>query len=193
MTALKLIVGLGNPSPQYDSTRHNVGALWVRALARRYAISLAVKSQFKGEIGRGIIEGVDVRLLVPTTYMNVSGESVGAVTRFYKLAVEELLIAYDEMAFEPGIVRLKKNGGDNGHNGVKSVRAGCANESGFNRLRIGVGHPNDQRLVTAYLTQHTMPSAQRQLVEQATDFSASLLGDILQGRWQSAQNVLHSS
>ena len=124
--------------------------------------------------------------------MNLSGESVGAVARFYKFAVAEILVAYDEMAFEPGIVRLKQGGGDNGHNGIKSVYAGCGNAGGFNRLRIGVGHPNDRNLVTAYLTQHKMPSAQRELVEQATDFSESLLSDMVHGRWQSAQNVMHS-
>ena len=192
MTALKLIVGLGNPSPQYDATRHNVGALWVRGLARRYDIPLAAKTQFKGEIGRGLVAGVDVRLLVPSTYMNLSGESVGAVQRFYKLDVEEILVAYDEMAFEPGIVRLKKGGGDNGHNGVKSVRAGCGNNPGFHRLRIGVGHPQDRNLVTAYLTQRTMPAAERLLIETATDFDEALMADVVHGRWQPAMNVMHA-
>ena len=193
MTSLKLIVGLGNPSPSYDHTRHNVGALWVRSVARRYGVSLAADSKFKGEIGRGSIAGVDCRLLVPATYMNTSGDSVGAVQRFYKLSVAEILVAYDEMAFEPGVVRLKQGGGDNGHNGVKSVRAGCANDGGFNRLRIGVGHPNDKNLVTAYLTQRTMPQSERQMMEQATDFSEALMQDIVLGNWQQAMNILHAS
>ena len=85
MPCLKLIVGLGNPSPQYDSTRHNVGALWVRGLADRYGIKLLPQAKFKGEVGRGSVAGVDLRLLVPSTYMNLSGESVGAVMNFYKL------------------------------------------------------------------------------------------------------------
>lgn len=193
MTALKLIVGLGNPSPQYDHTRHNVGALWVRELSRRYAIPLSADAKFKGEIGRGLIAGTDCRLLVPSTYMNVSGESVGAVQRFYKIPVVEMLVAYDEMAFDPGVVRLKQGGGDNGHNGVRSVRAGCGNDGGFNRLRIGVGHPNDRNLVTAYLTQRAMPAAERRLIELATDFSDALMRDIVQGNWQQAMNVLHAS
>jgi PTH1 family peptidyl-tRNA hydrolase len=186
-------VGLGNPSPQYDHTRHNVGALWVRELSRRYDIALSADSKFKGEIGRGVIAGVDCRLLVPSTYMNVSGESVGAVQRFYKISVAEMLVAYDEMAFDPGVVRLKQGGGDNGHNGVKSVRAGCGNDGGFNRLRIGVGHPNDKSLVTAYLTQRAMPAAERQLIDQATDFGEALMREIVQGNWQQAMNVLHAS
>jgi len=186
-------VGLGNPSPQYDNTRHNVGALWVRELARQHGISLLLDAKFKGEIGRGTIQGIDIRLLLPTTYMNLSGESVGTVLRYYKYHVEEVLVAYDEMAFEPGVVRLKQGGGDNGHNGVKSVRDGCGNAAGFNRLRIGVGHPNDRGQVTAYLTQRTMPQAERALVEQAVNFGEPLLSDILHGCWQSAQNVMHSS
>ena len=193
MTALKLIVGLGNPSPQYDGTRHNVGAQWVRWLARQYGITLSADSKFKGEIGRGDILGVDIRLLVPVTYMNLSGESVGAVQRFFKLSVAEILVAYDEMAFEPGITKIKQGGGDNGHNGVKSVRAHCANDGGFNRLRIGVGHPNDKNLVTAYLTQRTIPASERELIEQSTWFSDALVEDILHGNWQQAMNVMHAS
>ncbi len=193
MSSLKLIVGLGNPSPQYDATRHNVGALWVRALAHRYNIPLVSETKFKGEIGRGLVAGVDLRLLVPATYMNLSGESVGAVMRFYKLSVDELLVAYDEMAFAPGVVRLKQGGGDNGHNGVKSVRAGCANDAGFHRLRIGVGHPQDKNLVTAYLTQHTMPAGERQLIDEATYFDESVMRQIVQGEWQPAMNVIHAS
>ena len=163
MTALKLIVGLGNPSPSYDHTRHNVGALWVRALARRYGVSLAADSKFKGEIGRGTIAGVDCRLLVPATYMNASGDSVGAVQRFYKLSVAEILVAYDEMAFEPGVARLKQGGGDNGHNGIGSIIQCLGNSRNFHRLRIGVGHPGDRSKVTAFLTSVRMPAAEREL------------------------------
>jgi len=192
VTALRLIVGLGNPSPQYDDTRHNVGALWVRALAARYGIELTADSKFKGEIGRGMLAGQDCRLLVPATYMNLSGESVGAVQRFYKLTCQELLVAYDEMAFEPGIARLKQGGGDNGHNGVRSVRSGCGNDGSFNRLRIGVGHPQDKKVVTAYLTQRKIPVLERQLIEESTAFSEGLMQDIVQGQWPKAMNQLHT-
>ena len=113
MSGLKLIVGLGNPGPAYADTRHNVGAVWVRELARRYSISLGVDTKFKGEIGRGLIGGTDVRLLLPSTFMNNSGESVGAVSRFFKLEPQEILVAYDEVAFEPGVVKLKQGGGSN--------------------------------------------------------------------------------
>jgi PTH1 family peptidyl-tRNA hydrolase len=189
--ALKLVVGLGNPSPEYDETRHNVGALWVRSLARRCGVNLAPETKFKGEMGRGQVGGVDLRLLVPSTYMNLSGESVGAVSRFYKISAEEILVAYDEMAFDPGVVRLRHGGGDNGHNGIRSVRAGLANNADFHRLRIGVGHPGHKFLVTGYLTQQKMPVAERDCVEAAVAVSDSVLAAIVHGDWQAAMNVLH--
>ncbi|MEM7098462.1 MAG: aminoacyl-tRNA hydrolase [Pseudomonadota bacterium] len=193
MSPLKLIVGLGNPSPDYDHTRHNVGALWVRQLASRFGITLQPESKFKGEIGRGTFSGVDVRLLVPLTYMNLSGESVSAVARFYKIPTSEILVVYDEMAFDAGVLRLKQGGGDNGHNGLKNIRALCGNDGSFNRLRIGVGHPGDKNLVTAYLTQRKMPQEQRQVMEQAWDLSDSLLGAILNSDWQTAMTQLHTA
>jgi len=193
MTGLKLIVGLGNPGAEFAQTRHNVGADWVRSLGQQYGVELKSDARFKGEIGRGAIAGWDCRLLVPTTYMNLSGESVGAVQRFYKLEVEEILVAYDEMAFAPGVVRLRQGGGDNGHNGIKSVRAGCGNQAAFNRLRIGVGHPDDKQRVTPYLTQQRMPAAERALIDAAMSFAPSLLEDILRGAWQPAMNVLHAT
>ncbi|MCZ6711114.1 MAG: aminoacyl-tRNA hydrolase, partial [Gammaproteobacteria bacterium] len=124
---MRLIVGLGNPGPQYQSTRHNVGANFVAYLARRFDIQLAEDAKFKGYVGRGNIASRDVRLLVPTTFMNLSGESVGALVHFYKFEVDEVLVVYDEMAFETGVLRLKTGGGDNGHNGVRSVISGLAN------------------------------------------------------------------
>ena len=192
MTPIRLIAGLGNPSPAYDHTRHNVGALWVRELARQFAIPLKADSKFKGELGRGPIGGHDVRLLVPDTYMNNSGEAVAAVARFYKIEVTAILVVYDEMAFEPGQLRLKQGGGDNGHNGLKSIRASLGNNGEFNRLRIGVGHPGDKNKVTAYLTQHKMSAAQRQQMEQAWAFPDRLINAIMQGDWQTAMTELHT-
>lgn len=193
MTAIRLIAGLGNPSPQYDRTRHNVGAAWVRGLALRHNLVLSNESKFKGEIGRGLVAGNDVRLLVPSTYMNLSGESVGAVAHFYKISAEEILVAYDEMAFNPGLMRLKSGGGDNGHNGLKSVRGGLGSNGEFHRLRIGVGHPGEKALVTAFLTQVKMPSAESALIEQSLDIPDTVMHSILTCDWQSAMNVVHTS
>ncbi|MEM7079691.1 MAG: aminoacyl-tRNA hydrolase [Pseudomonadota bacterium] len=190
MAQLRLIVGLGNPGAQYERTRHNVGADWVRRLAADYQIPLSSESKFKGEVGRGLIAGVDLRLLIPTTYMNLSGEAVGAIARFYKIAPSELLIAYDEMAFAPGLVRFKQGGGDNGHNGLKSVRAGLGTGD-YPRMRMGVGHPGHKSLVTAYLTGQKMPVEEARQVEEATWFPAAVVEDLVHGRWQQVMNVVH--
>ena len=125
--------------------------------------------------------------------MNLSGESVGAVAHFYKIDVDEILIAYDEMAFDPGVFRLKTGGGDNGHNGIKSVRAALANNPAFHRLRIGVGHPGDKAAVTSYLTRVKMPRQERELIEQAGCFTNALLSDMVRGNWQAAMNELHTT
>jgi len=192
MSSIRLVVGLGNPGPRYADTRHNVGARFVVRLAERYAVSLKAESRFKGDLGRGAIVGHDVRLLVPATFMNLSGESVGAVARFFQIAPAEILVAYDEMAFEPGVVRLKTGGGANGHNGVQSVIEGLGNQGGFHRLRIGVGHPGSRDRVTAYLTSVRMPEAERDLVEGACDMSSETLEKLLAGDLQSAMNSLHA-
>jgi peptidyl-tRNA hydrolase, PTH1 family len=192
MPAIRLIAGLGNPGPRYERTRHNVGAEFVRALARRFGVALAEESRFKGLLGRGSVAGHDVRLLVPLTFVNLSGESVGAVARFYRIEAAELLVAYDEMAFMPGVVRLRTGGGDNGHNGVRSVIAGLGSDPDFHRLRIGVGHPGAKEAVTAYLTQVRMPEAERELVARACDLDEAVLADLLAGDIQKAMNRLHA-
>jgi PTH1 family peptidyl-tRNA hydrolase len=189
---IRLIAGLGNPGPRYADTRHNVGAWFVTGLARRFGIPLREENKFKGELGRGDMLGHDVRLLLPTTFMNLSGESVGAVARFYKLASDELLIAYDEMAFEPGVVRLKSGGGANGHNGLGSIIESLGNERGFHRLRIGVGHPGDRDRVTAYLTSVTTPAAERSEIESALEIPDAVLEQVLKGEIQQAMNRLHA-
>ncbi len=185
-------MGLGNPGPRYVRTRHNVGANFVRALAERFGIRLNEEPKFKGHVGRGEVAGVDVRLLVPNTFMNLSGESVGAMARFYKFEPEEILVAYDELAFDPGVLRLKSGGGDNGHNGIKSVTEGLGNAREFHRLRIGVGHPGSKELVTAFLTSHTMPEEDRALVESSLVIEEQVLGNMLRGEMEKAMNELHA-
>jgi len=192
MTAIRLIAGLGNPGPRYQHTRHNVGADWVAALARRFGITLSEQSRFRGLLGRGDLLGHDVRLLLPLTYMNLSGDSVGAVARFYRVEPQEILVAYDEMAFEPGVVRLKTGGGDNGHNGIRSVISGLGNARNFHRLRIGVGHPGDRDRVTAYLTSVTPPARERELIEAGFELPDSILEQLLDGKIQKVMNWLHA-
>jgi PTH1 family peptidyl-tRNA hydrolase len=192
MNAIRLIAGLGNPGSRYRHTRHNAGAEFVLELADRFAVSMTEQSRFKALLGRGEIYGQDVRMLVPLTYMNLSGDAVGAAARFYRIEPEQILIAYDEMAFEPGVVRLRSGGGDNGHNGVRSVIAGLGNVRMFQRLRIGVGHPGDRTQVTAFLTSVRMPEQERQLVARACNLSESVLRPLLAGDLQKAMTELHA-
>lgn len=190
MTDIRLIVGLGNPGPRYADTRHNVGVRFVQALAARYGIAFVDATKFKGAVGRGTIAGVDLRLLIPDTYMNLSGESVGPLVHFYKIAPTEVVVAYDEVAFEPGVVRLKSGGGANGHNGIKSVAKGLGSKD-FHRLRIGVGHPGDKELMTSYLTSVTMPAVERELAEAACRLDADVVDSLVHGQMQAAMNALH--
>lgn len=192
MSGVRLIAGLGNPGARYADTRHNVGARLVRNLADRFRIRLASEGRFKGELGRGDLLGHDVRLLIPETYMNLSGESVGAVAHFYKVPCDQILIAYDEMAFEPGVIRFRMGGGANGHNGLSSVIESLGNEREFPRLRIGVGHPGSRDLVTAYLTSVRMPQPERELVDRACDLSDAVLTDLLDGNFSKVMNQLHA-
>jgi PTH1 family peptidyl-tRNA hydrolase len=193
MAAIRLIAGLGNPGPRYDGTPHNVGAEFVESIAMRYRIALADEPRFKGRLGRGTIHGHDVRLLIPTTFMNLSGQSVGAVATFYKIAPPEILVAHDEMAFETGVMRLKKGGGHNGHNGVRDIVEALGNDANFNRLRIGVGHPGDRDRVSGYLTGVKMRADDRAKVHEAMRLSDELIALIVAGELGKAMNVLHTA
>lgn len=190
--ALRLLVGLGNPGPSYARTRHNIGAAWLEGLAARFDVPLREQRKFKGRIGRGEVLGHDVRLLYPTTYVNLSGEAVGAVARFHKIAPEEILVAYDEVAFPPGVCRLRGGGGHNGHNGLKSVIASLGNARGFVRLRIGVGHPGDPAAMVAYLTGAAMPAAERCAALRAAGLDDEVLKLVLGGDLGRAMNLLHA-
>ena len=139
----QLIVGLGNPGKKYDRTRHNIGFAAIDALAKSWQITLTENRKFKGEFGEGRgVNGEKVRLLKPLTYMNRSGESIGAVTSWYKLPPESVLIIYDEMDLPLGRVRLRLSGSAGGHNGMKSAIAHL-NTQNFPRLRIGIGKPTE--------------------------------------------------
>ena len=190
--AIRLIAGLGNPGARYARTRHNVGAAWLDALAQRFGIALTPTRRFKALVGRGDVLGHDVRLLFPTTYVNLSGEALGPAARYYRIAPPEVLVAYDEVAFPPGVSRLKQGGGHNGHNGLKSVIADFGNERGFARLRIGVGHPGNAEDMVAYLTGTAMPAAEAENVEHSASLDDEVLGLVLDSRMEEAMNVFHA-
>ena len=189
---IRLIVGIGNPGSKYEKTRHNAGERWVRRLAEESDIPLPLATRHRGWLGRGRVIGHDVRLLIPVTYVNLSGESVSSVCRYYKIDPEEVLVAYDEVAFPLGVCRLKFGGGANGHNGIESLIQHFSNRRDFGRLRIGVGHPGDPEDLVAYLTRVDMPMAELEQVAEASDLSEECLDWLLEGDWQRAMTSFHT-
>jgi len=147
-TPVKLIVGLGNPGSEYQDTRHNAGQRFVERLAHRFSEQLVPTAKFFGLNGRIVIAGRDLRILVPTTYMNRSGQAVAAFAHFYKITAESILVVHDELDLEPGVARLKIGGGHGGHNGLRDIISSLSNNKNFGRLRIGIGHPGNAKLVS---------------------------------------------
>lgn len=186
---IQVFVGLGNPGPQYENTRHNVGAWFINAVAENVDAELNYEKKFNSLIGQFVIKDLVFWLLLPLTYMNLSGEAVGAFSRFYKIPVDSILIAHDELDFLPGDIRLKKDGGHGGHNGLKSVIQHLGSRD-FYRLRIGIGHPGHKNAVTNYVL--SKPSKHEQLdIITAIDRGISVLPDIIAGNLEKAMNFLH--
>ena len=190
MADIQLIVGLGNPGPEYEKTRHNAGAWFVTALARQYGISLSLDNKFSGLTGRGNIAGHDVRLLIPVTFMNRSGQAVGAMTNFYRIEPANLLVAFDELDLPPGIVKLK-TGGSSSQNGIRDIVAKMGNNKDFHRLRIGIGHPGDKNKVTGHVLGKARAEEQ-QLIDAAIDEAIRCTEILLKDGMTKAMNRLHS-
>jgi PTH1 family peptidyl-tRNA hydrolase len=188
-SAFKLIVGLGNPGPEHSETRHNAGFWFVDSLASEYSLSFRSESKFNAEICRIQTAEIDCWLCKPMTFMNRSGFSVQAMSSFYKISVEEILVVHDELDLDPGVARLKKAGGHGGHNGLRDIIAQMGNKS-FTRLRLGIGHPGSADQVTSYVLGR--PSQEdRQLIEIAIKESVNVMPQVFSGDEQKAMNGLH--
>ena len=192
MRALRLIVGLGNPGNEYLNTRHNVGTEWLDGLATSYDAQFEENARLEGWFAKADIEGIECLLLKPMTYMNGSGSSVRLAARYFKIPLESILVAHDEMAFTPGTVRIKLGGGANGHNGLRSLFSELSNNREFYRLRIGVGHPGVNSKVTPYLTRYKIPPDEQRSIADALNFSPSLMREIVNADWEKAMTRLHS-
>ena len=191
MTAIKLIVGLGNPGNEYRGTRHNACADFVEELARQCGNPLQGESKFFGLAGRVTLSGHDCRLLIPTTFMNRSGKSVAAAAGFYKIAPEEILVAHDELDIPPGTARFKRGGGHGGHNGLRDIVPALGNSKDFYRLRIGIGHPGHASKVTGYVL--GAPSqVDRECIDACIDEAIAALPLLLDGDDGKAMTRLHS-
>lgn len=188
---IKLIVGLGNPGPEYDMTRHNAGALFVERLAAAHNQALRPEKQFFGLTGRLTINGQDVRLLIPTTFMNRSGQAVAAIAGFYRITPEEILVAHDELDLPPGVVKCKKGGGHGGHNGLRDTIASLGNNNGFHRLRLGIGHPGHSSQVTGYVLGRA-PKDEQQALDACIDEALREVPGMLVGDWTRVMQRLHS-
>ena len=187
---IRLIVGLGNPGREYEDTRHNAGAWYVDALARSRGVVLSEDKKAFGLTGQFSFDGDTIRLLIPTTFMNLSGQACAAISNFYRIPITEILVAHDELDLPPGSIRVKKGGGHGGHNGLRDIISKHGNSKDFMRLRIGIGHPGDARLVTAHVL--NKPSAEdRQKIDTAIDEALRHTGELLRGEFAAVMNSLN--
>lgn len=190
-TPIQLIVGLGNPGPKYERTRHNAGVFFVMELARQFNATLKDESKFHGATGKAQINGTDVRLLIPSTYMNRSGQSVSALARFYDIPIEAILVAHDDLDLAPGVARLKIGGGHGGHNGLRDTIKALGNKNNFARLRIGIGHPGHADAVVDFVLKRASKSEQ-QLIDGAIDDAIGVMPEVVTGNWNQAMKTLHT-
>jgi PTH1 family peptidyl-tRNA hydrolase len=175
---MRLIVGLGNPGRPYARNRHNIGFMAAEAIARRHGFA-AFRSRFKGELAEGVVAGERCLLLCPQTFMNLSGESVLAAMSFYKIAPGEIVVIHDELDLRPGKVRVKRGGGNAGHNGLRSIDAMIGAD--YWRIRIGIGHPGVRELVHPYVLQNFPADEMRLWVLPLVDAVAETMPLLLDG------------
>lgn len=187
---IKLIVGLGNPGSQYQQTRHNAGFWFIDELASICHVNLSPDKKFYGDIAKASIGDHDVWLLKPDTFMNLSGQSVSAIARFYKIAIEQILIVHDELDLPAGVARLKRDGGHGGHNGLRDTIEKMSGRN-FARIRLGIGHPGDKSRVHDYVLQRAPPDEQT-AIEIAIRHALDVIDCIVGSEWDKAMNQLHT-
>lgn len=189
MNGIKLLVGLGNPGDKYAATRHNAGFWWIDQLAMSTKSPLALDAKFFGISGK-LSPTSDVWLLKPTTFMNASGKAVAALSNYYKILPEQILVIHDELDLPPNTAKLKKGGGHGGHNGLKDIVAalGTAN---FWRLRIGIGHPGDRNEVINFVLKAPLKNEQS-AINQCIDESMQIVPHLLSADFEAAMLKLHT-
>jgi len=187
---IKLIVGLGNPGRQYEKTRHNAGFLFLDGLITELGCAWVNESKFQGLLAEGSIGSGKVMFLKPETFMNRSGQSVAKVVRYYKLLPEEILVVHDELDFSVGVVKLKKDGGHAGHNGLRDIIAHLGSKE-FYRLRIGIGRPAAGKQVVDFVLS-TPSKSELELLAKAFGLCRGYLAQIVSGDMVAAMNALNS-
>jgi PTH1 family peptidyl-tRNA hydrolase len=188
---IKLLVGLANPGPEYTRTRHNAGGWVVEELARVHNVTLKNEPKFFGLTGRIQMGSHDMRLLIPTTFMNLSGKSVATLAKFYQIKPEEIMVAHDELDLPPGVGKFKKGGGHGGHNGLKDTISRLGNNKEFYRLRIGIGHPGHKDRVAGYVLGKA-PTKEQECLDAVVDEAVRSLDILIKDGLAKAQNRLHT-
>ena len=188
---IKLFVGLGNPGPEYEATRHNAGFWWTEALAREFKVMPVLDRSYHGRVARATIAGQAIWLLEPLTFMNVSGKSVASLARFFKIAPEEILVAHDELDIVPGQAKLKFGGSHAGHNGLRDIHAQLGTGD-YWRLRIGVGHPGVKSEVISWVLKKPSPE-HRVAIEDSISRSLKAVPALLAGEMEKATMLIHTS
>ncbi|MCQ1057352.1 MULTISPECIES: aminoacyl-tRNA hydrolase [Photobacterium] len=188
---IRLLVGLANPGAEYARTRHNAGAWIVEELARVHNVSLREEAKYFGQTARIQTNGQDLRLLIPSTYMNLSGKSVAALAKFFQIKPEEILVAHDELDLPPGVAKFKKGGGHGGHNGLRDIISKMGNNKDFYRLRVGIGHPGDKNKVAGFVLGKA-PAKEQENIDAAVDEAVRCMDILLKDGLNKAQNRLHS-
>lgn len=187
---ISLIIGLANPGDRYKDTRHNAGSWFIQTLLSAFPDTLKNENKFFAQHAQINIENHALRVAIPTTYMNESGKAVQALMQFYKLTPAQLLIAYDDLDIAVGDIRLKQGGGTGGHNGLRSIEQHLGTLN-FNRLRVGIGHPGNSKLVHDYVL--SAPTMDEKIsIIHSIDKSIKVLPLLVQGEFEKAMTLLHT-
>lgn len=188
---IRLFVGLGNPGPEYEATRHNAGFWWIDRLAQQLRVNLVPERSYFGLMARTQWEGQTLWLLEPQTFMNRSGQSVAGLARFYRIHPQEILVVHDELDLSPGETRLKNGGSHAGHNGLRDIHAQLGSAD-YWRLRMGVGHPGERAEVVNWVLKK--PSSEhRTAIEVSIDRTLQALPDLVHGRMEKATALVNTS
>jgi PTH1 family peptidyl-tRNA hydrolase len=188
---IKLFVGLGNPGAEYEGTRHNAGFWWIDALARELKVNLSSDRSYHGLVARTSVQGQNVWLLEPQTFMNLSGKSVGALARFFKIQPEEIMVVHDELDVVPGQAKLKFGGSHAGHNGLRDIHEKLGTGD-YWRLRLGIGHPGVKSEVVNWVLQKPSPD-QRTAMHESIDRTLKAVPAMLDGEMDKATAIVHTS
>lgn len=188
---IRLLVGLGNPGPDYNNTRHNAGFWWLDAVSRALKVPLIMDKNYFGLTARLVVNAQTVWLLEPQTFMNLSGKSVAALAHFFKIAPQEILVAHDELDIVPGQAKLKLGGSHAGHNGLRDIHAQLGTDQ-YWRLRLGIGHPGNKAEVIHWVLKKPS-SDERIALDQTIDRALLALPQLLAGNMEQATRLIHTS